>query len=76
MRKMKSKKIEQLIEETGENEEHMSYVIDDDFDEESDASVSTNSHPKTKKQSSANTLKYVKKSAHNESNEEDVVFNN
>ncbi len=48
----------------------------DDTDEESDASVSTNVHPKAKRQSSDNTLKYVKKSAHNEGNVEDVMFNN
>ena len=39
----------------------------DDTDEESDASVSTNVHPKAKKQSSDSTLKYAKKSVHNQS---------
>ena len=48
----------------------------DDTDEESDAGVSTNVHPKAKKQSSDNTLNNVKKSAHNESNVEDVMFKN
>ena len=48
----------------------------DDTDEESDASVSTNVHPKAKKQSSDNTLKYAKKSAHNEGNVEDAMFKN
>ena len=47
-----------------------------DTDEESDASVSTNVHPKAKKQSSDNSLKYAKKSAHNEGNVEDVMFKN
>ncbi len=42
-------------EETDDNKEHMSSDIDD-TDEESDASVSTNVHPKAKKQSSDNTL--------------------
>jgi hypothetical protein len=46
----------------------------DDTDEESDVSVSTNVHPKAKKQSSDNTLKYAKKSAHDEGNVEDVMF--
>ncbi len=62
-------------EETDENEEHMSSDIDD-TDEESDASVSTNIHQKAKKQSSNNTLKYAKKSAHNKGNVEDVMFKN
>jgi hypothetical protein len=62
-------------EETDENKEHMSSDIDD-TDEESDASVSTNVHPKAKKQSSDNTLKYAKKSTHNEGNVEDVLFKN
>jgi hypothetical protein len=62
-------------EETDENKEHMSSDIDD-TNEESDASVSTNVHPKAKKQSSDNTLKYSKKSAHNEGNVEDVMFKN
>ncbi len=62
-------------EETDENKEQMSSDIDD-TDEESDAGVSTNVHPKAKKQSSDNTLKNVKKSAHNESNVEDVMFKN
>ncbi len=53
-------------EETAENKEHMSSDIDD-TDEESDASVSTNVHPKAKKQSSDSTLKYAKKSVHNQS---------
>jgi hypothetical protein len=44
-----------------------------DTDEESDASVSTNVHLKTKKQSSDNTLKYAKKSEHNQGNVEDVM---
>jgi hypothetical protein len=48
----------------------------DDTDEESDASVSTNVHPKAKKQSSDNTLKYAKKSAHNDGNMEDVMLKN
>jgi hypothetical protein len=60
-------------EETDENKEHMSSDIDD-TDEGSDASVSTNVHPKAKKQSSDNTLKYAKKSAHNQGNVEDVMF--
>jgi hypothetical protein len=60
-------------EETDENEEHMSSYIDD-TDEDIDASVSTNVHPKAKKQSSDNTLKHAKKSAHNEGNVEDVMF--
>jgi hypothetical protein len=46
----------------------------DDTDEESDAGVPTNVHPKAKKQSSDNTFNNVKKSAHNESNVEDVMF--
>jgi hypothetical protein len=62
-------------EETDENKEHMSSDIDD-IDKESDACVSTNVHPKTKKQSSDNTLKYAKKSAHNHGNVEDVMFKN
>jgi hypothetical protein len=53
----------------------MSYNIDD-TDEESDAIASTNVHPKAKKQSSDNTLKYAKKSAHNEGNVEDVMLKN
>jgi hypothetical protein len=48
----------------------------DDTDEENDASVSTNVHPKAMKQSSDNTLKYAKKSAHNQGNVEDVMFKN
>ncbi len=60
-------------EETDENKKHMSSDIDD-TDEESDTSVSTNLHPKAKKQSSDNTLKYTKKSAHNHGNVEDVMF--
>jgi hypothetical protein len=62
-------------EETDENKEHMSSDIDD-TDEKSDASVSTNIHPKAKKQSSDNTLKYTKKSAHNQGNVEDVMLKN
>jgi hypothetical protein len=62
-------------EEIDENEEHMSSNIDD-TDEESDAGVSTNVHPKGEKQSSVNTLNNVKRSAHNEGNVEDVMFNN
>jgi hypothetical protein len=62
-------------EERDENGEHMLSDIND-TDEESNASVSTNVHPKAKKQSSDNTLKYAKKSAHNESNVEDVTFKN
>jgi hypothetical protein len=62
-------------EETDEDKEHMSSDIDD-TDEESDASVSTNVHPKAKKQSSDNTYKYIKKSAHNQGNVEDVMFKN
>jgi hypothetical protein len=42
----------------------------DNTDEESDADVPTNVHPKAMKQSSDNTLNNVKKSAHNESNVE------
>jgi hypothetical protein len=38
--------------------------------------VSTNVHPKAKKQSSDNTLNNVRKSAHNESNVEDVMHKN
>jgi hypothetical protein len=60
-------------EKTDDNKEHMSF---DDTDEESDASVSTNVHLKVKKQSSDNTLKYAKKSAHNQGNVEDVMFKN
>jgi hypothetical protein len=48
----------------------------DDTDEEIDAGVPTNVHPKAKKQSSDNTLNNVKKSAHNESNVEVVMFKN
>jgi hypothetical protein len=62
-------------EETYDNKEHMSADIDD-TSEESDASVSTNVHSKAKKQSSDNTLKYAKKSAHNQGNVEDVMFKN
>jgi hypothetical protein len=62
-------------EETYDNKEHMSYDIDD-TDKESDANVSTNVHPKAKKQSSDNTLKYSKKSAHNLGNVEDAMFKN
>ncbi len=62
-------------EETDENKEHMPSDIDD-TDEESDVSVSTNIHPKARKQRSDNTLKYAKKSAHNEGNVEDVMFKN
>ncbi len=62
-------------QEVDENKEHMSSDIDD-TDKESDASVSTNIHPKAKKQSSDNTLKYAKKSAHNQGNVEDVMFKN
>ncbi len=62
-------------EETDENKEHMSSDIDD-TDKESDASVSTNVHPKAKKQSSDNTLKYAKKIAHNPGNVENVMFKN
>ncbi len=62
-------------EETNENKGHMSSDIDD-TDEESDASVSTNVHSKAKKQSSDNTLKYAKKSAHNEGNVKDVMSKN
>ncbi len=60
-------------EKTDDNKEHMSF---NDTDEESDASVSTDFHPKAKKQSSDNTLKYAKKSAHNQGNVEDVMFKN
>jgi hypothetical protein len=38
------------------------------------AGVPTNVHPKAKKQSTDNTLNNVEKSAHDESNVEDVVF--
>jgi hypothetical protein len=62
-------------EETDEKEEHI-LSDSDDTDEESDADVPTNVHPKAKKQSSGNTLNNVKKSAHNESNVEDVMFKN
>ncbi len=62
-------------EETDEREEHMSSDLDD-ADEESDAGVPTNVHPKAKKQSSDNTLNNVKKSAHNKSNVEDTLFKN
>ncbi len=62
-------------EETDEKEEHMSSDYDD-TDEESDAGVPTNVHPKAKKQSSDNTLNNVKKSALNESNVENVMFKN
>jgi hypothetical protein len=62
-------------EETDENEEHMSSDIDD-TNEESDAGVSTNVHPRAKKQSSDNTIINVKKSAHNEGNVEVVMFKN
>ncbi len=48
----------------------------DDTDEENDASVSTNVHSKVKKQSSDNTLKYAKKTAHNQGNVEDIMFKN
>jgi hypothetical protein len=75
MRKKKSKKIAKLVRRQIENEEHMVSDIDD-TDEESDAGVSTNVHPKAKKQSSDNTLNNVKKSAHNENNVEDVMFKN
>jgi hypothetical protein len=44
-----------VVEVTDENKEHMSSDIDD-TDEESDASVSTNVHPKAKKQNSDNIL--------------------
>jgi hypothetical protein len=62
-------------EETDENKKHMSSDIDD-TNEESDVNVSTNVHLKAKKQSSDNTLKYAKKSAHNQGNVEDVMFKN
>ncbi len=62
-------------EEIDENKEHKLSDIDD-IDEESDAGVPTNVHPKAKKQSSDNTLKYTKKSAHNQGNVEDVMFMN
>ncbi len=62
-------------EETDENMEHMSSDIDD-TDEESDACVSTNVHPKANKQSSDNTIRHAKKSAHNQGNVEDVMFKN
>jgi hypothetical protein len=62
-------------EETDVNKEHMLSDVDD-TDEESDAGLSTNVHPKAKKQSSDNTLNNDKKSAHNESNVEDVMFKN
>ncbi len=48
----------------------------DDTDDESDAGVPTNVHPKAKKQNSDNTLHNVKKSAHNESDVEDVMYKN
>jgi hypothetical protein len=60
-------------EETHEREEH-TLSDSDDTDEESKAGVPTNVYPKAKNQSSDNTLNNVKKSAHNESNVEDVVF--
>ncbi len=62
-------------EETDEREEHMS-SDSDDTDEESDAGVPTNVHPKATKQSSDNTLNNVKKSVHNKSNVEDAMFKN
>jgi hypothetical protein len=61
--------------ETDEKEEDMLSDVDD-TDEESDAGVSTNVHPKAKKQSSDNTLNNAKKSAHTASNVEDVMFKN
>ncbi len=69
------RKDSKVDEETDEDKEHMSSDIDD-TDEKSDASVSTNVHPKAKKQSSDNILKYAKKSAHNQGNVEDVMFKN
>ncbi len=62
-------------EETDEKEEHM-LSDSDDTDEESDTGVTTNVHPKAKKQSSDITLNNVKKSANNESNVENVMFKN
>ncbi len=67
--------VSKVGEETDENKEHMSSDIDD-TDEESYANVSTNIHPKAKKQSSDNTLKYVKKSAHNQGNVQNVMLKN
>ncbi len=47
-----------VVEETDENKERMSSNIND-TDEESDASVSTNVHPKAKKQSSDNNCVFL-----------------